>query len=140
MNNVFAAIYRRFRRMTGPKDPYTLTGGKMFRTQTPPGTALDPPYIVVTFVSEAPLRTFNHDNIEQSTLQMMVYGEFKNDSSPVAEVWDAVKRLYDLCDLGTMDDSTHVVMRRINTHSETVSGHVVQVGGDWRIERQRAAS
>ena len=133
--DLLQAIYKRYAKFTGPTDAYTLTVGRLYRTQAPAGAKF--PYIVVTLVGGSIGEMFSGNALEDATVQMSVFDEFRNDASGASAIMQSLIAIFNWCELHVPAAETFIRMRREGLQQEVTEDQThIHVFQDWLIERQ----
>lgn len=128
-------MYERYESFRGPTDAYTLTAGRLHRTMAPANTT--PPYIVVMQIGGTIAEMFSGESIEDVSLQMSVYDEFRNDISRASAIMQSLIGIFNWCTLAIPGIDVYIRMRREGMQRELIEDQdYVHVSQDWFLERQ----
>lgn len=141
MNDLFRALYAEYAAHRGDADAYTLTGGRLYRTQVPARYSSTFPYIVVSLVGGSLARVFGDDIFETARLQISVFDQFNSASGlggtvRAGQIWESMVLLLEHATLFMLDSSEHIAFRREGFPREMMENGVVHLNGDWMLERQ----
>ena len=135
MTDIFEAIYQRYAKFRGGQDAYTLTGGRLYRTQAPAGA--DFPYIIVSNFGGIIHEMFSGEALEDINIQFSIYDKFRNDASNASAAMLSLIAIFNWCDLYIPGAQKFIRMRRegmqIEQSEELTHVHISQ---DFRVERQ----
>jgi len=135
MTDIFEAIYQRYAKFRGEQDAYTLTDGRLYRTQAPPGA--DFPYIVVSNVSGIVHEMFSGEALEDIDIQFSIYDKFRNDATTASAIMLSLIAVFNWCDLSISGAQDFIRMRREGMQREICEDMThVHVSQDFKLERQ----
>ncbi len=138
MTNLFEAIYTRYAMFRAEDDAYTLTEGRMARTQAPDlwGKA-HVPYIVVTQIGGSIDEMFSGDALENVNLQFSVFHRFRNDAGPASLVMQSLIQFFNFRTLHIPGTEEYIRMRRDGMQRETIDIRTyIHISQDWFVEQQ----
>jgi len=138
MTDLWRSIKAEFDRYRGDNDPYTLVGGRIYRSYAPERATM--PYIVVSLLGGPILWMYGAKQLEQARLQIDVYDEIRHGAPARAlKIFEGLVRILEHADLTMEDGSTHIITRREGLPREVIEEDVIHISGDWLCERQVAA-
>ncbi len=140
MNDWFHAIYRTFASERGPEGAYALTGGRLARSQAPETWskrlyANNEPYIVINMIGGSIAWMFNGETIDRARIQFSVYAKFSGDATLAGRIWDGIEAIFDGVTIAPLT-GTSIIMRRESLPREIIEDDVVQITGDFYVEKQ----
>ena len=134
MTDIFEAIYQRYAKFQGERDAYTLTGGRLYRTQAPPGAKF--PYIIVSNFGGMIYEMFSGEALEDIDIQFSIYDKFRNDATNASATMLSLITIFNWCELYVPGAQTFIRMRRegmqIEQSEEMTHVHISQ---DFKLER-----
>lgn len=130
MNELFKAVYKKFKDDTGDDSLNVALDGELYNTQAPQGAIR--PYAIFFLISDIPHWTFDA-TMENVLIQFNIYDE----NPSVVNVGNLYKKLTNLYDWTTLDiDNYHsIYMKRESSNLEQFS-EIWQYSVDYRIEIQ----
>ncbi len=139
MNDYWTAIKTAFDAHTDAGDPYTLVGGRIYRSGAPERATM--PYIVISLIGGPILWLFDSQRIEQARIQIDIFDELANGAPTRAmTIWHGLVEILEFAELTPADGSTHIIMRREGLPREIIEDGIVHVSGDWLCERESVRS
>jgi len=135
MTDIYAALYERFDRFHDINDAFTLTDGRLYRTQAPAGPTF--PCIVVTQVGGNVSEMFSGESLDDITLQMSVFAEYRNDATLASKIMKSLIEIYNWQELAIPSGEAFLRMRREGIQQEVIEDRShIHVFQDWILEIQ----
>jgi len=133
VDDIFTCLYAVYARHQNAPAPYGYCGTRFYRGIAPDGATR--PYIVATLVGGSIDWMFGDEQIESARVQFDVVGDFDGNAVNTMRIWAGLVNVLEKATLPAMDGSQFMVLRRDGLPRETILPPVIQISGDWLLER-----